>query len=350
MNIPKQVIENFNLVSNEYSIHQHGNGLIHQTYVVVKKDSPIFILQKVNHHVFKKPEDIAFNLNYIGDFINEHHPEYPFAKPLQTIHGYDYARVDECYFRLLPFIKGSHTVDVCNTEDQAYTAARAFGKFTSLLSKLDIQQLRSTIPGFHDLIHRYQQFDQALKTGNTKRLASSTNIAQFLIERKNIVDMFSAISQSRSFTLRVTHHDTKINNVLFDQYDNDLSVIDLDTVMPGYFISDIGDMMRTYLSPSNEEESDLEKVIVRKNFIQAIIEGYSSAMGDELDQLEKQAFLYGGKCIIYMQALRFYTDYLNNDYYYGARYENHNLIRAKNQIKLLSELESLENEFPKLLL
>ena len=120
--------------------------------------------------------------------------------------------------------------------------------------------------------------------------------------------------------------------------------------MPGYFISDIGDMMRTYISPANEEVADLDQVIVRQPFIKAIIEGYASAMGDNLSALEKQAFIYGGKFMIYMQALRFYTDHLNNDIYYGARYEHHNLVRTQNQVKLLTKLEAVESAFPKLIL
>lgn len=350
MNIPQQVLDGFGLTSSDLTFAKHGNGLIHSTYVIKKHDIPVYILQQVNHHVFKKPEDIAFNLNYIGTYLAEHHPEYPFAGPIKTQYGEDYVIADGQYFRLIPFIKDSHTVDVCETEEQAYCAARAFGKFTSILSGLDVQPLRPSIPGFHDLVFRYTQFEDALKNGNKERLSSTASIAQFLIDRKSIVDIFSAIQSNPSFSLRVTHHDTKINNVLFDKQDKDLCVIDLDTVMPGYFISDIGDMMRTYISPANEEVADLDQVIVRQSFIKAIIEGYASAMGDNLSALEKQAFIYGGKFMIYMQALRFYTDHLNNDVYYGARYEHHNLVRTQNQVKLLTELEAVETAFPKLVL
>lgn len=348
MNIPQQVIDGFNLGTGEYKIQQHGNGLIHATYVVKKDDEPRYILQRVNHLVFKKPEDIAFNLNYIGNYISKNQPEYPFAGPLPSADGKDYVIADGDYYRLIPFIKNTHTLDVCKTEEQAFCAARAFGNFTSILSGLDVQLLRPSIPGFHDLIKRYEQFEQALQTGNKERLSNTQDLADFLIERKSIVDIYRAIQTDPSFVLRVMHCDTKINNVLFDKQDNDVCVIDLDTVMPGYFISDIGDMMRTYLSPANEEESDFEKVVVRTSFIHAIIDGYSSAMGNNLSEKEKQAFIYAGKFMIYMQALRFYSDHLNNDVYYGAKYEGHNLIRAHNQQKLLSELEKVEKDFPAL--
>lgn len=350
MSIPHQVLEGFGLTNHPYTLSKHGNGLIHATYVVKDQDEPVFILQQVNHQVFKKPEDIAFNLHYIGQYLAKHHPAYPFAGPIKTVEGNDYVIVDDRYYRLIPYIKDSHTVDVCANEEQAYAAARAFGRFTSMLSGLDLAPLKPSIPGFHDLLFRYTQFEEALKKGNAARLSATANVATYLAERKHIVDQFAAIQTNPAFSLRVTHHDTKINNVLFDHQQKEICVIDLDTVMPGYFISDIGDMMRTYISPANEEEADLDKVIIRRSFIEAIIEGYSSAMGDKLSPLEKQAFIYGGKFMIYMQALRFYTDHLNNDVYYGARYENHNLIRANNQVKLLSELEAIDQDFSRSIL
>src|SRR5206468_9716554 len=129
------------------------------------------------------------------------------------------------------------------------------------------------------------------------------------------------------FRQRVTHHDTKISNVLFNEQDKAVCVIDLDTVMPGYFISDVGDMMRTYLSPTSEEEKDFAKINVREEFFEAIVTAYLSEMKGQLTEIEKSHFIYAGKFMIYMQAIRFLTDHLNNDLYYGARYEGHNLIR-----------------------
>jgi Ser/Thr protein kinase RdoA (MazF antagonist) len=155
-------------------------------------------------------------------------------------------------------------------------------------------------------------------------------------QQKRIVDEYE-ICKIRLKT-RCTHHDTKISNVLFDHDDKGLCVIDLDTVMPGYFISDVGDMMRTYLCPVSEEEQDLSKITVRKEFYDAIVSGYLSEMGEELDETEKQYFHYAGEFMIYMQALRFLTDHINNDVYYGAKYEGHNFVRAGNQLTLLQRL------------
>jgi Ser/Thr protein kinase RdoA (MazF antagonist) len=169
----------------------------------------------------------------------------------------------------------------------------------------------------------------------------SKHLVDFIFDHKNIVEEFEEIRNNKGFKLRVTHHDTKISNVLFDKNDNCICVIDLDTVMPGYFISDVGDMMRTYLSPAGEEEKDLSKIQARREFYDAIVNGYNSEMADKLTETEKQYFLYAGKFMIFMQAIRFLTDHLNNDIYYGAKYEGQNFVRANNQAKLLQELFKL---------
>jgi Ser/Thr protein kinase RdoA (MazF antagonist) len=146
------------------------------------------------------------------------------------------------------------------------------------------------------------------------------------------------------FKRRVTHHDTKISNVLFDKEDKGLCVIDLDTVMPGYFISDVGDMLRTYLCPVSEEENDFSKIEVRDEFYKAIINGYKEEMKNELTDKENKYFFYAGKFMIYMQALRFLTDHINDDAYYGAKYEGQNFVRASNQMVLLERYLEKEKD------
>jgi Ser/Thr protein kinase RdoA (MazF antagonist) len=163
-----------------------------------------------------------------------------------------------------------------------------------------------------------------------------------LVLHSDIVTEYRRIQNDPQFKLRVTHHDTKISNVLFDQWGKGLCVIDLDTVMPGYFISDVGDMMRTYLSPVSEEEKDFTRIQVRDEFYKAIVRGYYTQMKDELTSAEKNHFFYAGQFMIYMQALRFLTDHINEDVYYGARYPGQNLVRAGNQLRLLECL--LEKE------
>jgi len=245
---------------------------------------------------------------------------------------------------MFTFIPGTHTMDTCQQPDHAYEAALEFGRFTATLNDLRTDMLRYTIPGFHDLSSRYHDFSRTLEQGDAKRLEESRDMAQWLSAHNGIALQYEKITGGNDFLKRVTHHDTKISNVLLDQNNKGVCVIDLDTVMPGYFISDVGDMIRTYVSPASEEETDIEKIHIRKDFLKAIYSGYMEHMGDLLTPAEKSEFLYAGKFMIYMQALRFYTDHLNNDRYYGAKYPGHNLARARNQVKLLEELFRTEKE------
>jgi hypothetical protein len=201
-----------------------------------------------------------------------------------------------------------------------------------------VEQLQETLPHFHDLELRYGQFERAAATGDAGRVRDSSDLIAFLQGQRGMVDAYVGLKRNPAFSLRVTHHDTKISNVLFDDRDKGLCVIDLDTVMPGYFISDVGDMVRTYVSPASEEEADLRKVVVRREFYQAIRDGYLGVMGDVLSAAEREQFFYAGLFMAYMQALRFLADHLNGDVYYGARYAGHNYYRAGNQAALLRGL------------
>jgi Ser/Thr protein kinase RdoA (MazF antagonist) len=297
-----------------------------------------YILQEVNHHVFKKPTDISGNLTLMHRFIREHAPEYFLPLPVPTIDGASYAMVGDSYYRLTPYVKDSHAIDTCTDPDQAYEAALQFGRFTSVFNGFRTEELRETIPGFHDLSFRWQQFLEAREKGDRSRIHEAYREIGTLSDREDIVDTFQDIRKDDDFIMRVTHHDTKISNVLFGPSGKGICVIDLDTVMPGYFISDLGDMYRTYLSPANEEERDRSRISVRSSFKEAILSGYLHHMEAILTVREKQHLEYAGAFMVYMQALRFLTDHLNNDIYYGAAYPGQNLERARNQIRLLELL------------
>jgi hypothetical protein len=319
-----------------------GNGLINKTWKV-EFGNRKYILQNVNSKIFVQPWLIANNIRAIADFIREQHPDYLFVTPVQTMGG-DEMFHDETfgYFRLMPFITDSHTIDVVESPEQAYEAAFQFGKFTGSLSGFDVNKLKITLPDFHNLSLRYAQFHSALKNGNAERIKQAQESIKLIRQFEPIVREFDKIHSGKTFKQRVTHHDTKINNVLFNNQGKGICIIDPDTIMPGLFISDVGDMMRTYLAPVSEEESDFSKIEIREDFYRAIVQGYNEYMGKELTADEKQHFLYSGKFIIYMQAIRFLTDYLNNDKYYGAKYPEHNFVRANNQITLLQRLTEKE--------
>ena len=340
----KEILTEYGLDFNTVDIEPFGSGLINNTWKVSRRDkSQACILQRINDNVFKVPEDIASNVRLIGDYLAAHHPNYFFVRSLFTLSGGDMLHIKgQGYFRLVPFVPDSHTVDVLQNPGQAFEAAKQFGRFTYLLSDFPVQQLKATIPDFHNLTLRYEQFLAALQTGNPERIGACTSEIAWLKDQEYIVQRFDAMKQNPAFRLRVTHHDTKISNVLFDNDDKGLCVIDLDTVMPGYFTSDVGDMMRTSLSPVSEEERDFSKIMIREDYYRAIVKGYTEGMQGALSADEQQGFFDGGCYLIYMQALRFLTDHINNDIYYGAKYEGHNYMRACNQIVLLKKM--LEKE------
>lgn len=340
----QSVLPVFGLTEKKVKLEAFGSGLINSTWKVTTT-SDEYILQRLNHLVFNEPEDIAYNISLIASYLKQHYPAYSFAAPITAEDGASLVYLEnEGFFRMFPFVKGSYAKEVVETATEAYEAAVQFGRFTHLLSGLDATKLKITIPSFHDLSLRYRQFMLALETGNAERIIEADALIKKVMDNRSIAEQYQLIKTNPECKLRVTHHDTKISNVLFNKDGNGLCVIDLDTVMPGHFISDVGDMMRTYLSPVSEEESDFSKIEIRASIFEAIVRGYYSEMKTDLTETEKQLFFYAGKFMIYMQAIRFLTDYLNDDVYYGARYEKHNFIRASNQLVLLEQLIAKENE------
>ncbi|NOS55384.1 MAG: aminoglycoside phosphotransferase family protein [Cyclobacteriaceae bacterium] len=318
------------------SLETISGGLINQTWKVSAKGEN-FILQRINDNVFKEPQKIATNVRLLADHLTAIESDYFLVSAIKTEGGEELAYEEgNGYFRLTPFVKNSKTIQVVETSEQAYEAALQFARFSRTFSDFDAKQLHVTIPNFHDLAYRYRQFENALLTGNPQRVKACFDEINQIRRYVHLVDEYNRILGNPVFKLRVTHHDTKISNVLFDLNNKGICVIDLDTVMPGYFFSDVGDMMRTYLSPTNEEEMDFSKILVRPMFYHAIVQGYSDGMQGALSIEEENSFSLAGQFLIYMQALRFLTDYLNNDVYYGAQFEGQNLTRAQNQLSLFS--------------
>lgn len=331
-------------LNTPHSVKTFGDGLINSTWKV-EDDKGSFILQKINTSVFKHPEYISENIKAVSNYLSIHHPAYFFCTPVTTTGLNDLVYTDEGCFRMYPFIKNSHTINVAENAAQAFEAARMFGELTKLLAAFPADELKITLPDFHNISLRYSDFLEAVAHGNKERIKQSSSLIKFLTGQQHIVAEYERLKTSGALKLRVTHHDTKINNVLFNDDDKGICVIDLDTLMPGYFISDVGDMMRTYISPFGEEEKDFSKLEMREDYFTAIAEGYLHEMHNELNQIELNHFVFAGKFMIYMQALRFLTDYLNNDIYYGRKYEEHNFVRAGNQVHLLQLLIEKEQRF-----
>lgn len=343
-----EILASFGLPADRCLVQKLTTGLINRTWKITVEHQE-YILQQINTHVFKSPRDISANMLQLSTFLAEHYPDYLFAGPVAATSG-DYLVEDAAgdFYRLLPFVKGSHTIDTVSTRQQAFEAARQFGRFTCLLAGFNSEALHYTLPDFHDLALRFRQFEAAYRQAASARLIEANAAIREAFRHQHLVQTYQSIRENSSIPLRVIHHDTKISNVLFDEKDRGLCVIDLDTVMPGYFISDVGDMMRTYLSPVNEEEQDLSKITVREDFFKAVVEGYLAEMAKELTDAEKDLCLYAGKYMIYMQAIRFLTDFLNGDTYYATSYPKQNLVRTQNQFTLLQSYLDAEERLEKI--
>lgn len=325
-------------------IESFGSGLVNNTWLVSLQNKKI-IVQKINTNIFKYPENIDHNLNTLANYFSKYFPEYIFTKPLSNLFGKTLFKINNEYYRGYEYIEDSKVYNIIENENLAFEAAKQFGKFTKQCADINIHEIKETIADFHNIQLRYQQFEYAITDAIPEKKAISKDLIQTLFQKKYIIQNYNSIINNKKIKLRVIHHDTKINNVLFNNKNKGICIIDLDTIMPGYYISDVGDMMRTYLSPVDENEIDLEKIIIRENYFKAITSGYLEEMNDYLGKEELSEFIFSGQFMIYMQALRFLTDYLQNNIYYGAKYPLENLNRAKNQITLLEKYEEKITDF-----
>lgn len=355
-----------------------GTGLIHSTWKVLlhprccigKDGEPThptsYILQQVNTHVFPNADKLTENINAITEYLSINFADNKTPGPLRTVTGNFVIHCEHSEsYRMFPFIEGSHVHQTVSSCELAYEASKQFARFSKSLQSFDLEKLYIALPGFHDLSQRYVSFEQCIHRFNTQisqqvpnanftpgreleNVNQATKYIRFLTSLKGeIVGKFHYIVHSPAFKLRVMHHDTKISNVLFTAEGRGLCVIDLDTVMPGYFISDVGDMIRTYVCPVDENEKDYSQIRIREEILYAIVKGYRSELGATLSVEENApgSYIYAGKFMLYMQAVRFLSDYMDGDLYYPVSYPTHNLVRAGNQIILLQQLIEKENEY-----
>ncbi len=233
--------------------------------------------------------------------------------------------------------------EVIEKPEHAYEAAKAFGKMQRLCLDLNPKDFYETIPGFHNLDIRYEKFDRVLSCGDKERLFNAEEEIEFVLGQQKIAETITSLTKSGDLPIRITHNDTKLNNVLLDQKTGKgICVIDLDTLMPGIVLYDFGDMVRTFTSPVAEDEKDVTKVVLREEILEALAKGYLSELSAFLTKPEKQYLLMGAKYMILIIGLRFLTDYLQNDVYFKTKYADHNLVRARNQFALLRNL--VDNE------
>jgi hypothetical protein len=324
-----------------------GNGLIHQTYKA-KNNSGAVVLQAINTNIFKRAEDIVMNYSMIYEFLQKKGDGNIIPAPIVSSDAnLIWKDPDNNHWRATAFISNSYSPTIADKEKAAFTVANIFARFTKSLEQLDIQKLKEIIPNFHNLSFRYDQFEDAIKNASQERLLKSTHVIAELRGIKTLVAFFEITQNSADYPSRVMHHDCKISNILFDKNSGEvICPVDLDTVMPGKFFSDLGDMIRSMACTVDENSCDWEKIDVQPVFYKSILAGYLEGIGDIFTEEEKKNIHYAGLILIYMQALRFITDYLNNDSYYKTTYPEQNLSRATNQLILLEKLEAfLKTEF-----
>ncbi len=344
MAVVDEVLQKFGLQASDFAINRIGSGHIHETYKLLGPTE--YVLQRVNNKVFRQPEIIASNLRIAAAFLKKNYPNYTFLSALPASNGADLVFDSEgTPWRLFPFITNTLTTDKVGSAEEARSAATEFARLTANLNRIDVTQFKETIPRFHDLHLRFEQFESALAGAEPQRRQKAAHVIAGCLRFRHLLERYDELLKSKGLRLRITHNDTKINNVLFDATTREACcVIDLDTLMPGYFIYDLGDMVRTFVSPVDEEEKDLSRIEFRKDIYDALIEGYLSQMGPVMSPDEYAAIPFSGKMMTYIMLLRFTADFMNGDVYYHTTYPGQNLVRAENQLCFLEKVEEALGE------
>jgi len=320
-----------------------SSGLIHRTFKVQFDSYPYaIVLQCINQRTFSLPENIVQNYVMISGYLENGEAGVKIPALVPTLqHKYFWVDIEDNFWRATRYVQNSYTLPVALNTQEAYRAARCYAEFTQALSGLNSSNLYLIIPEFHNLQLRYQQFEDAISKAGIMRLLRSTHVISELRQRRNLVKFFNGLGNETDYPTRVMHHDCKISNILFDKNTHEvIGPVDLDTVMPGKFFSDLGDMIRSMVCGVDENSTAWEEISVREEFYEAILTGYLEGIGNSLTPKEKENIHYSGLAMIYMQSLRFVTDFLNNDIYYTISYPEQNLNRALNQFILLGQLEA----------
>ena len=246
------------------------------------------------------------------------------------------------------FIEGVQTFEAVQSPDQALQAGRAFGEFQSLLVDLPDGRLNETIPGFHNTRQRFAALQQAIQRDHVNRAQAAKPEIEFALKHEPLVDVILDAMAKKKIPERITHNDTKFNNVMLDTVTGDAKcVVDLDTVMPGCALYDFGDMVRTTTSPTLEDEQDLSKVKMQMPMFKKLAEGYLATAGRFLTRAEKALIAFSGKLITFEIGIRFLTDHLSGDTYFRIHRPDHNLDRCRTQFKLVESIERQEKAMQK---
>ena len=318
-------------------------GLINSSWKIAGNTKIPFLLQQINTSVFQNPRHVQ--QNYIDiwqfaefEFTGLHLPTPLFYEKSKTL----FQDSKGNYWRAFEFIEDSASTLIAQNPAQAKATAKTFAKITASFDDFNLSLLKVVIPDFHNLSFRYKQLEESLQKENVERMRSAATVITNLKNREKYKHFFDLITESPdNFPLRVMHHDAKIANVLFSKKTGKvICAVDFDTVMPGYYFSDLGDIIRSMACNEDENCVDFSRIEIRPDFYDAIVTGYLEVMQPKLTPVEITYIHYAGILMIYMQALRFITDFLNGDIYYRIEYPTQNFDRAVNQLTLLKKLEA----------
>lgn len=346
----EEVIGHFKYEGELMDIRPYGSGHINDTYLLTLKkgtEENRVILQKMNKEVFPRPVELMENVMHVTSYLRERIMEKggdPLRETLNLIPAADgtayYKDSRGEYWRSYIFIAGATCYDQVENPEDFYQSAVAFGNFQRLLSEFPAETLHETIEGFHDTKARFAVFKQAVKEDRAGRAASVQKEIEFVLAREDVADYFGDLQAKGEIPLRVTHNDTKLNNIMIDdETGKAICVIDLDTVMPGLVMNDFGDSIRFGASTAAEDETDLSLVSCSMELFELYAKGFLEGCGGRLTEKEVSLMPMGAKVMTFECGMRFLTDYLQGDVYFKIHREHHNLDRCRTQFKLVEDME-----------
>lgn len=354
----QEIISQFVDVKQIGAHRAFGNGHINDTYAVSDVNGvDRWILQRINHHVFPRVEVLQSNVAVVSKVLHERleaagYPDverrYLSFLPLLSNPERNYYYDGENYWRVCCFIPDSMSLSELTPESARY-AGEAFGQFEEMLSDIPEGVLGDTIVDFHSMPFRLRQLKEALAADPVGRAAHVQDLVAEIERRSESMLIQERLYAEGKLPKRTIHCDTKVDNVLFDKGGHVLCVVDWDTVMPGFILSDVGDFIRTGVNLAPEDEADLSKIGVNMEIYRAFVEGYLSTAGKFLNETERSLIAYGGRLMTYMQTVRFLADYINGDTYFKVHHPEHNLQRTRAQFRYLQCLEERAEEMEALL-
>ena len=318
------------------------SGYINETFLIetTGDNHPDYVLQKLNHQVFPNIPELMNNKVHVTEFLREKTKGAQVVlKFFKTLDGlYYYQDAEGYYWNLMEFIPDSKVLETTQNQNQAHEAGRSFGNFIKLLDDFPANEVYEIIKDFHKMSFRYKQFDEALENASAERKEKAAPWIQQVLDSREKMQELERLNETGDIPTRVTHNDTKLSNILFDNNDKALCIIDLDTLMPGIVHYDFGDSIRTICSTVSEDEPNLDLVQFNLDYYKAYKKGFLKELGDILNEKEIELLPLSAQTITFIMGLRILTDYLNGDVYYNINYPEHNLHRASNQLTLVKRM------------